>query len=194
MIFSDLPSPAEASSRMIGPREGFAQAGKPVSTFRDHALTLVYNSSGHLLVRETVVLQLADRAEEKGWCVATEPLIAVIDDDDSFRIALVESLCSLGYGVRDFACAEDFIAAALTSLHERPYDCIITDIHMPGMSGIDLKRLLVARACRIPVIMTTARSEPGLEARAAASGCASLLRKPFETDALVGCLERALRA
>jgi FixJ family two-component response regulator len=122
--------------------------------------------------------------------VSTEPLIAVIDDDDSFRVALVESLCSFGYGVRDFACAEDFVAAIEASF----YDCIITDIHMPGMSGLDLKRLLADRDCRTPVIMITAHSEPGLEARAAASGAASLLRKPFETDVLIGCLEKALQA
>jgi FixJ family two-component response regulator len=122
--------------------------------------------------------------------VSTEPLIAVIDDDDSFRTALVESLSSLGYDVREFACAEDFVAAVEAS----PYDCVITDIQMPGMSGIDLKRLLVERDYRVPVIMITARAEPGLEARAAASGAASLLRKPFETEALIGCLERALQA
>jgi len=122
--------------------------------------------------------------------VSKELLIAVIDDDESFRTALVELLCSLGYGVRHFASAEEFVAAGRVN----SYDCIVTDIHMPGMSGIDLKRLLTANDHRVPVMMITARTEPGLEASALACGAVCLLRKPFETDALIGSLENALKA
>jgi len=115
--------------------------------------------------------------------------IAVIDDDESFRIALVESLFSLGYGAREFSSAEEFIAGD----GEGSCDCVVTDIHMPGMSGLDLKRLLAARGSKVPVIMITARVEPDLEAKAVSSGAVCLLRKPFETDALIDCLERALK-
>jgi FixJ family two-component response regulator len=118
-----------------------------------------------------------------------EPLIAVIDDDSSFRTALFESLCSLGYSVRAFASAEEFIASG----EERSYSCLITDIHMPGMSGIDLKKLLRIRECTVPVIMVTARGEPGLEAVAMDCGAVCLLRKPFETDILNGLLQRAIK-
>jgi FixJ family two-component response regulator len=121
--------------------------------------------------------------------VSSEPLIAVIDDDEPFRTALVESLCSLGYRARGFASAEEFFAAS----GESSCDCVITDVHMPGMSGLDLLRLLLARDRRVPVIMTTARGDPGLEARAAASGAVCLLRKPFGADALIGYLEKALQ-
>jgi FixJ family two-component response regulator len=121
--------------------------------------------------------------------VSSEPLIAVIDDDEPFRTALVESLCSLGYRARGFASAEEFFAAS----GESSCDCVITDVHMPGMSGLDLLRLLVARDRRVPVIMITARGDPGLEARAAASGAVCLLRKPFGADALIGYLEKALQ-
>ena len=120
--------------------------------------------------------------------MSREPLIAVIDDDEPFRTALVESLCSLGYRARGFSSAEEFFAAS----GESSCDCVITDIHMPGMSGLDLQRLLMARDLRVPVIMITARAEPGLEARAAASGAVCLLRKPFGADALIGCLEKVL--
>jgi FixJ family two-component response regulator len=96
-------------------------------------------------------------------------------------------LGSLGHCVSDFASAEQFIAANGAG----SYDCIITDIHMPGMSGIDLKRRLSARDCKVPVIMITARAEPELEARAEASGAFCLLRKPFEAGALIACLEQA---
>ena len=119
-----------------------------------------------------------------------EPSIAIIDDDEPFRIALVESLESLGYGAHGFASAEEFLAGD----GERSCDCVITDIHMPGMSGLDLKRLLASRGCQVPVIMITARAEPELEAKAAASGAICLLRKPFDADALIDCLERALNA
>jgi FixJ family two-component response regulator len=121
--------------------------------------------------------------------VSRELPIAVIDDDESFRIALVESLRSQGYGARGFASAEEFIAED----GEDPCDCVITDIHMPGMSGLDLKRLLTTRGSGVPVIMITARADPGLEARAAASGAVCLLRKPFESEALINCLQRALK-
>jgi len=122
--------------------------------------------------------------------VSRERSIAVIDDDDSFRSALVGLLSSLGYGSRGFASAEDFIADDPAET----YDCVITDIYMPGMSGFDLARRLLAHHSSAPVIMITADTEPGLEARAAAIGSVCLLRKPFEADALIQCLERALKA
>ena len=121
--------------------------------------------------------------------MSRERLIAVIEDDESFRVALVDALSSLGYGARGFASAEEFIAGDGTET----YDCVITDIHMPGMSGFDLMRQLLAHDSSAPVIMITADAEPGLEARAAAIGAVCLLRKPFEAGALIDCLERALK-
>jgi FixJ family two-component response regulator len=118
-----------------------------------------------------------------------ELLIAVIDDDESFRRALVESLDSLGYGARGFASADEFIAMEADAL----CNCVITDVHMPGMSGLDLARLLTTRRRGVPVVMVTARSDSGIDARAAANGAICLLRKPFKTDALIGCLEKALK-
>jgi len=122
--------------------------------------------------------------------VSRERLIAVIDDDESFRGALLDSLFSLGYCARGFASAEEFIAGDGTEL----YDCVITDIHMPGMSGFDLMRRLLAHHSSVPVIMITAHAEPGLEPRAAAIGAVCLLRKPFKADALTPYLEKALKA
>ena len=122
--------------------------------------------------------------------MSQEPLIAVIDDDESFRLALVESLGSLGYDVRDFSSAEAFLASGDLD----PIGCVITDIHMPGMSGIDLARRLMARQPRIPMIMVTARSQPGLDDIAAANGAVCVLHKPFESQALTGCLQRVLNS
>lgn len=120
--------------------------------------------------------------------VSREPFIAVVDDDDSFRLALAESLRSLGYDAREFASAEEFIACEGQGL----CDCVITDIRMPGMSGFEFSRLLASRYSPVPVIMMTAVAEPGMETKAAASGSFGLLKKPFETDDLINCLERAL--
>ena len=118
-----------------------------------------------------------------------EFIISVIDDDESFRIALVGSLRSLGYGARGFASAEEFISGD----GEGSSDCLITDLHMPGMSGLDLIRQLAARNSKLPAIMVTGRSEPGLEAKATAAGAVCLMMKPFEIDTLLGCVERALK-
>jgi FixJ family two-component response regulator len=115
-----------------------------------------------------------------------ELAIAVIEDNSSFRSALVEALCSLGYGARGFESAEAFIA----DNGEENCDRIITDIDMPGMSGFELKRLLAKRGSTRPVIMVTALADAGLKAEAKASGAICLLQKPFDLDALVDCLER----
>ena len=121
--------------------------------------------------------------------MSMEALIAVIDDDESCRTAIQNSLNVLGYCAQGFASAEEFLAAGDEGL----YDCIVTDIRMPGISGFDLKRLLIARGFAVPVIMITARTEPGLEATAAECGAVCLLRKPFETDTLAGFLKAALK-
>lgn len=121
--------------------------------------------------------------------MAKEPLIAVIDDDELFRMALIDLLDLSGYRARGFASAEEF----LTGDGEASCDCIVTDIHMPSMSGFDLKQFLVARGSKMPVIMITAHSEPDLEGSAAFSGAVCLLRKPFEADALIHCLDKALK-
>ena len=114
-------------------------------------------------------------------------VIAVVEDDDSFRVALAESLHSLGYDAREFASAEEFISGEVAC------DCVITDVRMPGMSGLELTRLLVSRVPSLPVIMITAATEPDLKLRAAASTPICVLKKPFGTDALLNCLSRALQ-
>jgi FixJ family two-component response regulator len=122
--------------------------------------------------------------------VQTARAIAVIDDDDSFRAALAESLSSFGFETRGYASAEDFINGNATG----PCDLVVTDVHMPGMSGLDLIRHLAVSGSKLPVILITARSEASLRARATAAGAASFLEKPIEIDGLIECIERALGA
>jgi FixJ family two-component response regulator len=114
--------------------------------------------------------------------------IAVIDDDESFRVALVESLSSLGYGSSGYASAEEYLGG----IADRSFDCVVTDIHMPGMSGLDLMKSLATQGSTTPILLITARSDSNLEAKATAAGAACLLRKPFEMSDLIECIEGAV--
>jgi FixJ family two-component response regulator len=116
-------------------------------------------------------------------------VIAVIDDDESFRVALVESLSSLGYESSGYASAEDYLRGTAHS----SFNCVVTDIHMPGMSGLDLMKRLAARGSTTPVVLITARSDANLGVKAAAAGAVCLLRKPFEISDLVTCIEGAVK-
>jgi FixJ family two-component response regulator len=122
--------------------------------------------------------------------VPAEPLIAVIDDDESMRTGLVTLVCSAGYAAQDFASAEEFLGLG----HDewRGFACVITDIQMPGLSVIELKHRLSAARSSLPVIMITARNEVNLEGNALAVGAVCFLRKPFQAAVLIRCLERAL--
>ena len=115
--------------------------------------------------------------------------IAVIDDDESFRVALVESLSSLGYGSSGYASAEDYVRL----IGSNSVNCVVSDIHMPGMSGLDLMKYLAVRGTKTPVVLITARSDANLEAKAALAGAVCLLRKPFEINELIGCIEGAVK-
>ena len=113
-------------------------------------------------------------------------VISVIDDDESMRFAVAGLVRLFGFDARTYSCAEDFLADE-TGV---PPCCIITDIHMPGISGIELKRRLDG-ASRVPVILITGRSEPHLHAEARASGAICLLKKPFNAEALLEGLRKA---
>jgi FixJ family two-component response regulator len=120
--------------------------------------------------------------------VSAAPIVSIIDDDESLRLALVGLVRSLGFEARGFESAESFVRSGEFG----SYACIITDIQMPGMSGIELKEHLAARQISLPVIMITARPDPSLEEKALAVGAIGFLRKPFEASALISYLDRAL--
>lgn len=122
--------------------------------------------------------------------MSAKPLICVIDDDLFIQKALVRLVRSFGHTARGFASAEEFIDAGVMDI----CSCVVTDIQMPGMSGIDLKRAMVGRGCLVPVIMVTAHSEPVLEQTAQASGAHCFLRKPIDANALNDCIAGLLKA
>jgi FixJ family two-component response regulator len=120
--------------------------------------------------------------------VSAKPLISVIDDDTSLCDALVGLVRSFGYDARGFGSAEEFLRAG----EVKSFSCIISDVHMPGMNGIDLKRHLTACDWPVPMIMITGRNERGLAESVSASGAMCLLTKPFDVVTLIRCVERAL--
>jgi FixJ family two-component response regulator len=119
----------------------------------------------------------------------TSPLVSIIDDDEALCLSLVDLLHSVGYRVEPYGSAEAFLASSnLLSL-----DCILSDIHMPGMSGLDLLRTLRERGLATPVILITALPDKHLDDEAIALGARCLLRKPFRANCLLACVQRSLQ-
>jgi FixJ family two-component response regulator len=120
--------------------------------------------------------------------VAKAPTVAVVDDDDAVRDALSNHLSSLGLTVATFASAEAFLASPACA----DAACLIADIQMPGMSGLDLQRHLAGSGNRIPVILITAFPRDHLRQQAEAEGAFGFLAKPFDGRLMIDCIERAL--
>jgi FixJ family two-component response regulator len=116
------------------------------------------------------------------------PFISIVDDDVSLREAIVCLMRSLGYHARSFASAEDF----LQSPYVDDTSCLITDVQMPGMSGIDMQRALAASGRTIPVIFISAFPSERRKAAEVNPGTVCFLSKPFDSKILVDCLTEAL--
>ena len=116
------------------------------------------------------------------------PFLSIIDDDESVREALWGLVRSVGFAVSTFASAEEF----LNSGHFGNADCLILDVCMPGMGGIELQRQLVAGRHDVPVIFITAHEDEGVRTRALKGGAEAFLIKPFSEESLLGAIEAAL--
>ncbi|PZW42988.1 response regulator receiver domain-containing protein [Humitalea rosea] len=119
--------------------------------------------------------------------MCSSSVIAIVDDDEAIRAALSSLLRSLGYEVRLFASAESFLADSRASP-----DCLVTDIQMPGMNGLQLQLAIRNRRPRLPVIVITAFPEDAVREQAIAAGALHFLSKPFEADAIARCLSEAV--
>lgn len=122
--------------------------------------------------------------------MAKSHVISIIDDDPSVREATQSLIRSLGYDAQVFASAEEY----LQSDNLTDSACLITDLHMPGMSGSDLQDRLIADGHRIPIIFVTAYYEDRIRDRVMDAGAFGFLRKPFNDESLIACLDRALHA
>ena len=116
------------------------------------------------------------------------PLVSIVDDDPSVRRALERLVEAAGYAVETFASAEEFLGS--TSFG--PVACLILDVHLNGMNGLDLKELLVARGDTVPVIFITAHDDAPTRERIDRSGAAAFLAKPFNRQALIGAIRGVL--
>jgi FixJ family two-component response regulator len=115
-------------------------------------------------------------------------LISIVEDDESIRLAIASLLRSVGHRVTSYESAYEFLISGDIGRT----DCIIVDIQLPGVDGIELKHHLDKLSSRAPVIMITPRQDDACRDRAFASGVLCVLNKPFRAKALVDCVERAL--
>ena len=116
-------------------------------------------------------------------------LVSVVDDDESVRESLPDLLREFGYETRAFSSAQGFLSSDCTNRTR----CLILDIAMPGMSGLDLQRELQLRGQTIPIIFITAQTDGTVRERAFEQGAVSFLLKPFSDTALLAAVKAALR-
>ena len=117
-------------------------------------------------------------------------MISMIDDDEAVREATRALVRSLGFGASAFASPEEFLRSSCIA----ETSCLITDIKMPGLSGVELQRLLLAQGYRTPMIFITAHSEENLRRHVLDAGAVCLLNKPFKEECLISCLHIALKS
>ena len=120
----------------------------------------------------------------------TPPLIAIVDDEHSVRVALHRLCSAYGMTTHTFASAEEMLAS-LDGL--RP-DCLVLDAHMPGIGGLGAQVWLRERGITIPAVVITGRDDPELRDRSLAGGAVAYLCKPIDADILIGAIQRAVGA
>jgi FixJ family two-component response regulator len=117
------------------------------------------------------------------------PVIAIIDDDESVRLATKRLVRSLGFIGHTFTCADEFLQSPLLN----DTSCVIADVQMPGMSGVELQSRLIAEGNRTPMILITAFPDDRTRTRALTAGAICFLSKPFDGPTLIQCLDTALK-
>lgn len=120
--------------------------------------------------------------------IKNKTYVAVVDDDDSFARAIGRLLRASGFEVQTYSSAEAFLAAT----PQPEPDCLVLDVHLNGMSGLDLQRRLRELGNLIPIIFVTAHDAPGVREEATQAGCVAYLRKPVGREALLEAVEKAL--
>ena len=115
--------------------------------------------------------------------------VAVVEDDESVREATKHLLRLLGYATASFTSAEDF----LKSGRVRDTACLIADVHLPRMSGVELQSRLIVEGHHIPIIFVTAFPDEAIRARVLEGGAIAYLSKPLQEQSLITCLDQALK-
>jgi len=117
-------------------------------------------------------------------------LVVIVEDDAAMRRSLDRLLRAYGFATSGFASAEGFLQSGLGDSAMG----LVLDVHLPGMSGIELRRKLLAAGSKVPVVFMTAFDDDATRAEAIAAGCVDYLKKPFETSRLTDALERGRRS
>jgi FixJ family two-component response regulator len=117
-----------------------------------------------------------------------EPVVFVVDDDDAFRDALRRLLTSAGFSVEAFPTAQAFLGASRPAAPA----CLVLDVYLPGLSGLELQRELTKRHAALPIIFLTGRGDIAMSVRAMKSGAAEFLTKPFRPQDLLVAVEQAI--
>jgi FixJ family two-component response regulator len=115
-------------------------------------------------------------------------VVSIIDDDQSVRYVTQSLIRSLGLAAQTFASAEEFLRSPYLSTTA----CLISDVQMPGMSGVELQAKLAAQGYSIPIIFITAFPSDALRSRVLSAGAVGFLHKPFDSQTLIDHLQRAL--
>ena len=121
--------------------------------------------------------------------MSIRPLVSIVDDDESVRESLPDLLKMLGYDVQAFSSAEEFLASGYVDQTR----CLILDVAMPGMSGLDLQRELKLRRQEMPLVFITAQTDEATRSRVLEQGAVECLLKPFSDVALLDAVNRAAR-
>lgn len=116
--------------------------------------------------------------------------IAVVDDDHSVRKALCRLLRSFGIEAKAYESGKEFLEALRSTLP----DCVVLDLRMPDMSGLELQRRLADAGVRLPTVVITGHDEPGMRSKCLAAGASTYLRKPLDEKALLLAIEDAIAA
>ncbi len=115
-------------------------------------------------------------------------LVAIVDDDASMRAAIEDLLSSVSIKAKSFASAEEFLSSGI----QNQIACLISDIRMPGMTGLELQARLVAEGSRVAIIFITAHGNSKMRMQALSCGAIEFLGKPFDNEKLLGSVRAAL--
>ena len=123
-----------------------------------------------------------------GTTASCELVIGVVDDDESVRVAVGSLLRSLGFKIEMFGSAEDLLG----SVRLDGLSCLIVDVRLPEMSGLDLQRQLLVRKRELPIIFISAHDDPVAQRQGIAAGALAFFRKPFSEEALIDAIRSGL--
>jgi len=121
--------------------------------------------------------------------VNRQPLIAVVDDEESVRLALARMLRASSFEVSIYRSGEEFLESIKTVVP----DCVVLDFQMPGLTGRDVQRALSAAKVSLPIIIVTAHDQPSLREKVLADGAVAYFTKPLRRDNLIAALDQAIR-